>query len=66
MMKNYFDVSGKYALVMGASSGLGRQFALCLAEQGANVVIAARRVDRLEEVRAGDREIRCAVRCESL
>ena len=33
-MKNYFDVAGKYAVVTGASSGLGRQFALCLAEQG--------------------------------
>lgn len=62
-MKNYFDVSGKYALVMGASSGLGRQFALCLAEQGANVVIAARRVDRLEEVRQEIEKygVRCVV-----
>lgn len=40
-MKNYFDVAGKYAVVTGASSGLGRQFALCLAEQGCNVAIAA-------------------------
>ena len=50
-MKNYFDVSGKNAIVTGASSGLGRQFALCLAEQGANVTICARRVERLEEVK---------------
>ena len=50
-MKNYFDVAGKYAVVTGASSGLGRQFALCLAEQGCNVAIAARRVERLEEVK---------------
>ncbi|MGI6230846.1 MAG: SDR family NAD(P)-dependent oxidoreductase [Tractidigestivibacter sp.] len=50
-MKNYFDVKGKNAIVTGASSGLGRQFALCLAEQGANVAIAARRVERLEEVK---------------
>lgn len=50
-MKNYFDVQGKNAIVTGASSGLGRQFALCLAEQGANVAIAARRVERLEEVK---------------
>ncbi len=50
-MKNYFDVSGKYAFVTGASSGLGRQFAVCLAEQGANVAIAARRVEKLEEVK---------------
>lgn len=50
-MKNYFDVSGKYAIVTGASSGLGRQFAICLAEQGANVAIMARRVQKLEEVK---------------
>lgn len=50
-MKNYFDVSGKVALVTGASSGLGRQFAICLAEQGANVAIVARRKERLEEVK---------------
>lgn len=50
-MKNYFNVDGKHAVVTGASSGLGRQFALCLAEQGVNVAIAARRLDRLEEVK---------------
>ena len=50
-MKNYFDVKGKNAIVTGASSGLGKQFALCLAEQGANVAIAARRVERLEELK---------------
>lgn len=37
---------------MGASSGLGRQLALCLAEQGANVAICARRVERFEAVKA--------------
>ena len=50
-MKIYFDVRGKFALVTGASSGLGRQFAVCLAEQGANVAILARRVEKLEEVK---------------
>ena len=50
-MKNYFDVSGKYAVVTGASSGLGRQFAICLGEQGANVAIMARRVEKLNEVK---------------
>ena len=49
-MKNYFDVKGKVAIVTGASSGLGRQFAVCLAEQGANIAIVARRGEKLEEV----------------
>ena len=43
-----FDLSGKTALVTGASSGLGVEFAKTLAECGANVVLAARRLDRLE------------------
>lgn len=62
-MKNYFDVSGKNAIVTGASSGLGRQFALCLAEQGANVAIMARRVNKLEEVKAevGALGVKCVV-----
>lgn len=43
-----FDVRGKVALVTGASSGLGENFARCLAARGAVVVACARRVDRLE------------------
>lgn len=50
-MKNIFDLSGKVALVTGASSGLGVQFAKALANQGADVAIAARRMDRLEKVK---------------
>lgn len=48
IMKNYFDLKGKYALVVGASSGLGAQFARALAEQGAHVAIAARRTEKLK------------------
>lgn len=50
-MKNYFDLTGKFALVVGASSGLGVQFAKALANQGATVAIAARRVERLQKLR---------------
>ncbi|MEW6582857.1 MAG: SDR family oxidoreductase [Actinomycetota bacterium] len=44
------DLTGRTALVTGASSGLGAVFAAALADAGANVVLAARRTDRLEEV----------------
>lgn len=44
-----FSLAGKSALVTGASSGLGRHFANVLAKAGAKVVLAARRLDRLEE-----------------
>src|SRR5690348_16704715 len=47
-----FDLSGKTALVTGASSGLGAHFARCLGEAGAAVVLAARRADRLQSVQA--------------
>ncbi len=45
-----FSVQGKTAIVTGASSGLGVYFAEALAGAGANVVIAARRTDRLAAV----------------
>src|SRR4051795_10245685 len=46
-----FRIDGKVAIVTGASSGLGVAFAEALAEAGADVVLGARRVDRLEETR---------------
>ncbi|MFP5253596.1 MAG: SDR family NAD(P)-dependent oxidoreductase [Actinomycetes bacterium] len=46
-----FRLDGKVAIVTGASSGLGVAFAQALADAGADVVLGARRVDRLEETR---------------
>ncbi|MFJ7566421.1 SDR family oxidoreductase [Herminiimonas sp. NPDC097707] len=46
------NFEGKVALITGASSGLGARFAKVLAMAGAQVVLAARRVDRLKELRA--------------
>ena len=46
------DLSGRVALITGASSGLGTQFAKALARAGAGVVLAARRVERLKSLRA--------------
>lgn len=43
-------LDGRFALVTGASAGLGRRFARVLAEHGAAVVIAARRSEALEEL----------------
>jgi NAD(P)-dependent dehydrogenase (short-subunit alcohol dehydrogenase family) len=45
-----FDLTGKTALITGASSGLGAHFAKMLAGQGAKVICAARRLDRLSEL----------------
>jgi len=46
------NLKEKVALVTGASSGLGERFARVLAANGALVVLAARRVERLKELRA--------------
>lgn len=57
MARDRFSLTGKTALVTGASSGLGRHFARVLAGAGAKVGLAARRLDRLQELEA---EIRAA------
>jgi NAD(P)-dependent dehydrogenase (short-subunit alcohol dehydrogenase family) len=51
-MSYQIDLSGRVALVTGASSGLGEQFARTLARAGAGVVLAARRIERLKTLRA--------------
>jgi NAD(P)-dependent dehydrogenase (short-subunit alcohol dehydrogenase family) len=43
-------LSGRIALITGASSGLGRRFALVMAGEGAKVIVAARRKDRLDDL----------------
>lgn len=49
---NWFNLENKVALVTGAGSGLGRQFATTLAAAGAKVALAARRREKLEETAA--------------
>lgn len=66
-MANLFDLTGKVAIVTGASSGLGVQFAKALARQGADLAIVARRLEKLTDVK-GQIEalgVRClAVKCD--
>jgi NAD(P)-dependent dehydrogenase (short-subunit alcohol dehydrogenase family) len=59
-----FRLDGKVAIVTGASSGLGVAFAEGLADAGADVVISARRADRLEETR--ERVLQSGRRCHAV
>ena len=46
-----FNLNGRIAVITGASSGLGRQMAKSFAKQGASLVILARRMDKLRELK---------------
>jgi NAD(P)-dependent dehydrogenase (short-subunit alcohol dehydrogenase family) len=52
MSKDIFDLSGQLIAITGGGTGLGRQYALALAQRGAKVVLCARRVEKLEETAA--------------
>lgn len=58
-----FRLDGRVAVITGASSGLGERFARVLAAAGARVVLAARRLERLERL-AGELEDAVAVSCD--
>ncbi|MBR3384967.1 MAG: SDR family oxidoreductase [Atopobiaceae bacterium] len=68
MDRNYFDLTGRVAIVTGASGGLGVQMAKALASQGANIVVFARRQQQIDEVAAAIAEEfgveTIAVRCD--
>ena len=51
-MVDRFDLSGKRALITGGGRGLGREMAQAFAEQGADVIIASRKLDVLEQTAA--------------
>ena len=49
---NLFSLEGKTALITGAGSGLGQEIAKTLYEAGANLALAARRKEKLEETKS--------------
>jgi NAD(P)-dependent dehydrogenase (short-subunit alcohol dehydrogenase family) len=50
MSTNLFDLTGKIALVTGASRGIGEEIAKLLAEQGAHVIVSSRKIDDCQTV----------------
>ena len=63
-VRDFFDLSGKVAIVTGGGSGIGRQMAQGLSEAGAELVLCARKVERCEEA-AGQMPTRAlAMECD--
>ncbi|MEM5344176.1 SDR family oxidoreductase [Paraburkholderia azotifigens] len=50
MSTNLFDLTGRIALVTGASRGIGEAIATLLAQQGAHVIVSSRKIDECEQV----------------
>src|SRR3954471_2098926 len=50
MASKYLDITGRVAVVIGGTSGIGRALAVGLAEAGANVVPSGRRADKINEI----------------
>ncbi len=62
-----FDLKGRVAVITGASSGLGKQMSKAFAKQGADIIILARRIERLEELKKEleKEKIKClAIQCD--
>lgn len=50
MTEDLFNINGKYAVISGASSGIGKEIAFLYASHGCNIAILARRKDRLDDL----------------
>ena len=66
MNRNIFDLTGKVAVVTGASRGLGQYFSRALARAGADLVITSRQLESLDafkqEIDAGEAAMRDAMK----